>query len=130
MSDVYVCLWRHFLQRSDKEMTVVYTHPDCRWSSMLLQWMLENVPQSKQEQISIKVVSKDTDVTHVPSMQGCIGYEQCKNLLRAYCVQEEEKPSAPAIVSRDMSQYHNQLKTDDSLDEKYNNLVAQRAKVP
>ena len=99
---------------------------------MLLQWMLENVPRSQQDQISIKVVTKDSDVTHVPSIdKGCTGYQQCKDHLQAYCVQEEEeKPSAPAIVSRDMSQYHNQLKTDNNIDDKYNDLIAQRSKVP
>lgn len=117
-------------------MTVVFTDPKCRWSAALLQWMLQTISTDQQNDIHLLSVSLKDDVTHVPCIifqdQCFTGLEQCKaHLLSKYASLNKEEPSAPGgepIVQRDLSQYQTSIKAEANLEDKFNQLLAERSK--
>ena len=113
-------------------MTVVFTDPKCRWSAALLQWMLQTISNDEQTDIHLLSVSDTDDVTHVPCIicqdQQYTGLEQCKShLLSKYSSSKTEVPSEP-IVQRDLSQYQTSIKAEANLEDKFNQLLAERSK--
>lgn len=113
-------------------MTVVFTDPKCRWSAALLQWMLQTISNDQQTDIHLLSVSATDDVTHVPCIicqdQRYTGLEQCKaHLLSKYPPFKKEGPSEP-IVQRDLSQYQTSIKAEANLEDKFNQLLAERSK--